>query len=110
MHLLDFILLLLLHSYRQRVTVDVIDSGAVLGCFWFPEEGERVDEAGGSLDGLDGYGVGWLVSGHRALVHVGSFGPPDEEDGRVKCSNGLCGILQCDTLKTVDQSVALTVI
>lgn len=80
-------LLFLLQSYRQRVTVDVIDLGVVLCSLWFPEEGQRVDEAGRPLHRFDRHGVQRVASGHSALIDLGSLRLPGEEDG-TSCSNG----------------------
>lgn len=65
--------LVFLYSYRQRVTVDVVDAGVVLCCVMFPEEGGGVDEAGRSLHPLDGHRVHKLTLGHCTLIYVGSL-------------------------------------
>lgn len=72
----------LLQSYRQRVTVDVVDPGVVLRCLRSPEEGERVDETGWPLHCFDRHRVHWLAAGHCTLIHLGSFWLPDEGDAQ----------------------------
>ncbi|KAL6110328.1 uncharacterized protein ACO6RY_19431 [Pungitius sinensis] len=67
------LLLLLLQSHGQRVAVDVVDPGVVPGRLWSPEEGERVDEAGGPLHCFDRHGVRRLAPGHCTLIHMGSL-------------------------------------
>ena len=82
------LLLFLLQTHRQRVTVDVIDPGVVLCCLRLPEEGQRVDEAGRPLYRFDRHRVQWLALGHCTLIHMGSLWLPGEEGDR-NCINDI---------------------
>lgn len=68
--------LLFLQSYRQGVTVDVIDFGIVPGPLGSPEEGEGVHEAGGPLHRFDCHRAHRTVPRHRTLIHESSLQLP----------------------------------
>lgn len=91
------LLLFLRQTYRQRVAVDVIDPGVVLRCLRFPEEGQRVDEAGRPLHSFDRHRVQRLASSHCTLIHVGSLWLPGEEVG-TDCTKDLKVISHCTWL------------
>lgn len=74
------LLLFLLQSYRQRVTVDIIDLWVVSCCFWFSEECQRIDEASRPLHRFNRHRVQRMALGHCTLIHLGSFQLPGEED------------------------------
>lgn len=94
----DFnLLVLLLHPYRQWVTVDVVDPGVVLCCLRLPEEGERVDEAGRPLHSFNRHRVLWLPAGHCTLIHMGSLWLPDEEND-TNCTYEFNAIPHCFVL------------